>query len=324
MKPEFEIRPEFKLKDYKGIKIEVPDVNVEDADVDQSIEHLRDHFSVLHPSQVQKPEKGMFAVVEMGIEMKDGKKEEPKVFTIEVGADKLLPDLEKGIMAMTVGDKKVIKASFPKEYGDPNFAGKEADFDCNLLELKRKKLPELNDAFAEQVKKGSTMLSLRGDIRKDLEARKDQELDALMKNQIMDKLLKNNGFPVPDSMINEQSQLLRENFEKEAQQAGQSLKLSPDQEKAMKQKAELQVRSSFILHEIAKNENLKADDAKLQERVQVLANQLNKSVPDTEKWLKGKGLWGRLSEEVLIDQVFGFLVSHCEKVSVKKAKKSKG
>ena len=174
---EFEVEPEIELKNYKGIPFKKKVIAVDDKEVDDTLNGLRERMASLEPVDAKKAEKGSFAVVEVGYELTSDPKisQAPSTFTVEVGADKLLAEIEKALLDMSVGDERTVKETFPPDYSEKALQGKEANFKLKLLELKKKVLPELDDSFATQVKPGATVAELKQEILKSLKQSKEED-----------------------------------------------------------------------------------------------------------------------------------------------------
>ena len=182
-----------------------------------------------------------------------------------------------------------------------------------LIELKNKILPELNDAFAAQLKEGATIESLTGEIRENIKQSKGEESKKAQRQEIVDHLVVENTFEVPASLAEEQTTALlewmKEDFKK------RNIKMPPpkaDEMGLIKKRAENMVKSTLILKAIAQKESIQLDSNRMQARVEMIATQLAKTVPEAQKFLNEKGITQRLRDEILTDQLFEFLVTHAK------------
>lgn len=310
---EFEVQPEIELRNYKDIPVKVVEAPVTDADVEKTIDNLRERMAALEPLESTRAEKGNFAVVEIGFEIKKEppRKEEPRNYTVEIGAGQLLVELETALEQMSVGDKKSVQAKFPEDYHDKDLAGCEAVYECKLIELKKKVLPELTDTFAGQLKEGLTLEALKADIRLNLETSKKDETDRNRRKEIIDFLVANNPFEVPASLVETQMGRLVQWMQDDFKSRGVGpMQLKQEDVISLKHRAEEMVRGGLLLKEIAIKEKISLDPNALEQRVQVMAAQLNRSVEETRKWLVGKGMMERVQDEVITDQVYAFLMAH--------------
>ena len=315
---EFEIQPEIELRHYKGVPLKAEEAGVSEDEVTTTLENIRNRLAILEPLEETKPSQGSFAVVEVGFELVEApqKKEAPKSFTVELGAGKLIPGLESALLEMTVGENaKDVMAKFPDDYDDKSLVGREAIFSCRLLELKKKTLPELNDALAAQLRPGGTVESLTQEIRGNIISVKQEENRRSQKHQVMEYLIANHSFEVPSSLVERQMQSLLHWMAEDLHKRGQKpSSLSEDDVKMIRQRAEQMVRTSLLLKEIAIKEQIEVDEQKLQEKVNALAGQLGKSPEETRDLLDGKGTLERLRDEILTDQVFDFLITNAQRV----------
>jgi trigger factor len=310
---EFEVQPEIELRDYKGVPLKNAALEASDEEVQKTLENLRERMAVLEPLEASKPSKGEFGVIQIGytVEGEPEKKEAARNVSVEIGAGKLLPELDAALEQMSVGEARQIKATFPAEYDEKTLAGKTALFECKLLELKKKVLPELNDAFANQLKDGTTLLALKQEIAENILSSKKEENERTQRQEVMDYLIANNKFDVPGSLIEAQSHSLLEWMEQDLKKKGfSSSQLKEDDLKAVRKRAEHMVRTSLLLKEIAIKEKISLDEAKLQGRIDAISAQLNRSDAETKKILDEKGMLSRLRDEVLTDQVFDFLIKN--------------
>lgn len=312
---EFEVQPEIEVRNYKGVRLKKQKLEATDEEVNQTIDNLRERFAVLEPSASKKAEKGQFATVEIGYELTADPtvKEPAKPFTIGLGEGRLLPELEQAFLEMGPGDSRKITGKFPDKYEDAKLAGKEAAFDCKLLELKTKTLPEVNDAFAGQIREGATLLSLRQEIRSSIESSKQEDQQKAQRGEVVEYLIAQNHFDVPASLVEQQARSLLQWMEQDLKKRGMSVQnLGQEELENVRKRAEHMVRSSLLLKEIALKEKISLDESKVREKVEAIAAQLQRSPEETEKFLSGKGMLDRLRDEVLTDQIFDFLIKNAE------------
>lgn len=311
---EFEVEPEIELKKYKGVPLKKETPEISEKEVEEAIEGLRDRLASLEPLEAKKAEKGSFAQVEVTFSLKDGsKKDAPQAFTVEVGVEKLLPNIDNALLEMEVGETRTVEEKFPTDHPDKVLAGKEALYEVKLLELKKKVLPEVDDAFAAQIKEGATVDQLKSEIRDSLKKGKQQDFERNQRQEIVDFLMKNNQFEVPTSMIEDQFKQLLQWMEGDMKRAGRSIsELNKDELESIRKRAENMVRSSLLLKEVAIREKIELDAQRLSAKTDAIAASMNRPVEETKKYLEGKGMLSRLQDEVLTDQVFEFLTTHAE------------
>lgn len=301
---EFDVKPEIGLKDYRGVPVTMNEISVSDEEVEKALDGLRDRQGSLEPApEATKGEKGLFAVVELGYRLEDGSKEEkPRNLTVELGGGRLLDEIEEKLVTMSVGEEATIEAKFPED-GDPSVAGKKATFTAKIVELKKRVLPEANDAFAASVKEGATLESLKNELRERITKMKKEGEDSSRREQVVQYLLSKNNFEAPKILVDRQMQRLLPQ--------GMEMKDVPEKElPQLRQRAEGLVRGSLLLAEVAEKEELKVDEARLEKKIQEVSGELGRPLGETRKWLEQQGLIGRFRDEILTDQVFEFLLGH--------------
>jgi len=314
---EFEIQPEIELRNYKGIPLRAPALTVTEEEVEKTLHNLSERLAVLEPADSKVVEKGQFAVAEVGYELTTipEHKEVPTAVTAEVGMGKLLPELDAALLGMEVGSRKTANVRFPEDYEDRKLAGKEALFNLHLLEIKKKKLPEVDDALANQIKEGSTVASLKQEIRDSILAAKKEDLNSTHRKEIVDYLLQHHSFDAPSSMIERQAAFLVHWIDEDRKKRGMPAgPLSSEESSAVRKKAEHMVKSSLILKEVAVKEKISLDEQRVEEKVQAIAKQIGRDVEETRKILSGKEGLQKIRDEVLTDQVFEFLIRNGEMV----------
>jgi len=313
-KAEFEVQPEIELSIYKGVPLKKKDVDSPEDEIKRTLDHLQDRYGTLEPVTAEKGEKGQYAVVEYSFTVEgapEKQQDKPQTMNVELGAGRILDELDKALLEMKVGEAREVSATFPKEYHEPTLSGVTAKFTLKILELKKKNLPVLDDAFASQLKPGSTMDALRQEIKESILKSKEEDLRKGQRQEIVDYLVEKNKFDVPASLVDHQAAQLLQWMENDMKKRGSSLKgLKNEELVKVRSQAESMVRSSLILREVAMKEKIQLDEAKLQAKIDGVASQLGYDSKEARSFLEGKGALDRLKDEVLTDQVFDFLLAN--------------
>ena len=198
----FEIMPEVELKDLEKIKIEKPDVAIDDSDIDDMLLSLRKQKATWDTVD-RKSADGDRVVVDFvgtlkGEAFPGG---EGKEYAVLLGAGQMLPDFEKGLTGVKAGDETSFKVKFPKEYHAEDLAGKKADFDVKVHRVEAEVLPELNDEFAASfnVTEGG-LEQFKTDVRENMEREAEQKVSADVREQVMNGLLETNPIDTPGTL----------------------------------------------------------------------------------------------------------------------------
>ena len=201
-----------------------------------------------------------------------------------LGEGNMIPGFEEQIIGMKKGEKKDFKITFPKDYHSKEYAGKEAEFNVELVDLKEVKLPELNDEFAKKFGH-KNMSELKKAIEKNLNQEMEEEGKRVLESEVMDKVLPLLKAEVPDSLIlNETERMLHQYSEQLSRQGINfemylgSIKKTREQVLAeMKPQAEKNVKVGILLGKIIEENKWDAKDPKSGEKaISYLVNKLTK------------------------------------------------
>ena len=275
-------RPEVKLGEYKGLKIEKDAVSVTDEDVQKQIEHMADHQAkMVEAPEGAAVENGDFTTLDFkgfvdGEAFEGG---EGKDYPLQIGSGSFIPGFEDQLVGAKVGEEKEVNVTFPEEYHAKDLAGKPAVFKCTIRSIKHKELPEINDDFAKSSSKFQTLDELKADVRKNLEQNEERKADDAQKEKALETATNNTTVDVPPIMIdNEVSRMIRE---MEMRLAQQGMKLEQYLQFAgtdiaklretYRETAEKNVRTGLMLEEVAKAENIKVESKDLDKEVAMMA-----------------------------------------------------
>jgi trigger factor len=194
---EVDVRPEVVLPDFSKIIIEVDDVVVADADVDEQIESLRTRFGTL--TTVEREVKtGDFTTLDMtayidGKEVDGGQAND---ISYEVGSDKMIDGLDEKLVGMKAGDVKTFETQLVGQQ-----EGEKGEVKATVKAVKERELPPVDDAFAKLASEFDTLAELKADFVTRLERVKKMEQGAQARDRLVEKLLADNEIPVPDNLV---------------------------------------------------------------------------------------------------------------------------
>ena len=171
------VKPEAKVKEYKGIEVKKVSTRVLKKDVDEEIERIREKNARIVSVEDKKRalKNGDISVIDFegfvdGVAFEGGKGEN---FELTIGSGQFIPGFEDQMVGMKAGEEKDVNVKFPDEYHAPDLAGKEATFKVKLHEIKEKILPELDDEFAKDVSEFDTLEDYKKDLNKKIKERKE-------------------------------------------------------------------------------------------------------------------------------------------------------
>jgi len=290
-----EVEPEAELSDYVGIEVEGFPVEVTDEEVDKQIENLRDKFAALEPiGETDVSKKGDIMTIDFvgtinGIEFEGGSS---KDYVLEIGAGALFKEIENALEGRKKGEEVKVNVKIPEEATDKDIAGKNAKFNINIKEIKRKVVPELNSEFLKDIGDFENIDSLRQFIRTNLEQQKKNLRRDKILSDIVDSLVKNSKIDIPDIMIENEIKSLKNNFEEELN----SQKITKEQylnyfniteetfEENIKKEALINIKEYIIFNTLEKelNNKIEPTDDEIKAEKEDLINNLKK-VEDKNK-----------------------------------------
>lgn len=261
-------KPEVKLGDYKGIEVDKLDYTVTDEDVDKDIEATQKKNARLITIDDRAIENEDIAVIDFegfcdGVAFDGGKGED---YELEIGSGTFIPGFEEQLVGAKTDDDVEVKVTFPEEYHADNLAGKDAVFKVKVKEIKKRELPELDDDFASEVSDFDTMAEFKADVRKKLEEAAENKAKTDTENAIIDKVIENAEFDIPDAMKEAQIDNIVRDFAQRLAYQGMSLDMymqyTGQTEEIFRaqfgEQAEKQISGSLVLEAIQKAEGIEA------------------------------------------------------------------
>jgi len=317
---EVDIRPRVKLRNYKGIKVRKKRISVSQEEIDEAFFGLRKAYAKY--KDVSRPvNKGDYAVCEVEA-FTDGKAISKKNKNMWILADKEASLLGMGeeLVGLTKGQTKEVERKLPENYPDKKYAGKTAKFKIFINEIKEKELPPVDDAFAKNLN-AESIEALKKEVESQLFARKENALKIDMENQILDGLLKDNKFSVPEGMAKRQKEVLTGRLEAELLRKGLRKDEAEKKVKELDPKlagdARDKTRVYFILDDIAMKEKIEVSEDDVVERLKAIALSAGQSAEEVKKYYEKENLLGGLEEEVKEGKVLEFLLEQAEKIEEK-------
>ena len=198
---EIDVRPEIEVPDFTQISVTVPELKVDDAAVDAELDTLRERFGELKDTK-RKLKKDDFAIIDLEATINGEKLEDASTegLTYRVGADDLMDGLDKAIKGLKTGEE----AEFTSEiqYGDHK--GEEATVKVTVQQTKERKLPELDDDFAQLASEFDTVEELRNSTREQVEENAKAQQAADIRDEVLKAALAQTEFALPESVVDEQ------------------------------------------------------------------------------------------------------------------------
>lgn len=276
-KASFEVYPEFTVAPVSELSLDRPTASVEDSDVADMIETLQKQRTTYEKVDRASADGDQVMIDFTGFvdgEAFEGGSAENAPLVL--GSSTMIEGFETNIVGMSAGDEKRINVTFPDEYHNAELAGKAAEFDIKVNEVREAEVPELDDEFVKAfgVEEGG-IDALKADIQSNMERELRGSVEQLVKQNVMDGLIEQNSVDLPKVLVNEEVGRLREQLvnrmtEHMGGQKPPEGTAFPDE--MFSEEAERRVKLGLVIAEIVKTAELKADPDAVRARVEELAS----------------------------------------------------
>jgi trigger factor len=312
----FEVAPKLKLENYTGIEVTKPAAEVTPEDIKTGLQRLRDSRAELIVVTDGKIENEDYIIADHAIKV-DGK----VVYRNEnvpmlIGPDLMLfdkpsPDLHKALLGGKIGDERSVQVTLPDFFDKADYRGKEADFNVMVKEVKRKKLPEVNEEFAKLLDFGS-IAELEDAVKKTMQHEKEGQAAQAVEQQIIDHLLKTE-FPVPQGLIDSETASVMAKMRMELYEHGVPAgRVDQELDKYRQQSREAvvkNIRTTFVLQHIAEREKIFATEDDVEERIGQIAASSKRWPQEVRDYLEKNGLLAQLRVQLREEKAKAFLRS---------------
>jgi len=319
-----ETAPEFDLPDYKGLAARVQTRSVTEADVDQALLSLRQrqmtYTTVDRPAQL-----GDIAVVNYSGTCEDKPIVQiaptakgltaQKNFWVELGAQTFIPGFGEQLQGAKATDKRTVTVDFPADFVTPQLAGKRGQYEVEVVEVKEKSLPVLDDALAKSYG-AESLAQLREGVRKDLENEMKFSRSKSIREQVIQVLLSRVQCELPESSVGRETKSTVYDLVQSNQQRGmprEAIEQHKDQIfNSAAQLAKNRVKANFIFRKIAEKEDVKVTREDLERRVLYLARVSQTPVDKFVKDLDKRDGWAEIHEQIINEKVVDVLEANAQ------------
>ena len=281
----FEIYPEVKVGDLAATAVERPQVTVDDAAVDKTIEILRKQRTRYEPAERPARDGDRltvdFAGTIDGAEFPGGKGEN---FVFTLGEGRMLPEFESAARGMSPGEAKTFALAFPADYHGKEVAGKTASFAMTVKKIDEPRVPELDAEFAKAL--GVTdgdVAKMRAEVRANVEREVKKRIEGRVKDQALQALLGATPLEVPKSLIAMEASSMAERAVADLKSRGVDPQQVPLNQQAFEETARRRVALGLVIAELARAENLQPKPAEVRALVEQEA-QSYESPAEVVKW----------------------------------------
>jgi trigger factor len=303
----FEVYPEVMLKGLNSIKIEQPEAEISDADIDTMIENLRKQRA-----DWQAVERKAADSDQVTLDFEGTLKGEPfdggsaKDFKVVLGDGAMLPDFEKNLRGVEAGTEKSFKLKFPKDYHAADLAGQKVEFAITVAEVAEQVLPEIDEELVKTygIESGSV-----DELRKDIAANMERELAAKCKaetkRQLLEGMLEANPIEIPDVLVRQECEAMQ----KETMQRMSITE--PDQApgtETFRETAKKRVRLGLLMSAAIKENEIELDQALVTTKVDEMCAPYDNPDEIRNIYMQNQQFLGQIQNMVMEEQVVAFLM----------------
>ena len=265
--------PEVSLGEYTGIEINKKKIKVTDSEVDAEINRIAERNARFEDVNDRAAKMGDLVEINYigsvdGVPFDGGS---AKNYELELGSNTFIPGFEDGVVGMKIGESKSINVSFPSNYHEASLANKPAVFAVDLLSIRQKILPVINDEFAKDVSDNNSLVELKSQIKDKILNQKVQNQEMEIENELIKKIVDSSKVDIPDCMVERQIDYFIEDFSYRLSYQGLKFadylkyigKSESDYRALQRNEALSAVKTNLVLEQIIKNENISASEQEI-------------------------------------------------------------
>jgi trigger factor len=314
-----ETAPEFDLPEYKGLPVRREIKSVTDQDVERAL-HLLAQQHVKYQTVTRELRVGDVAVVHYtgtcdgqpltAIAPTAHSLAEKKNFWIDAGAESFLPGFAEQLLGAKAGEKRTVNVDFPADFVTRELAGKKGVFHVEIVEVKEKVLPPLDDEFAKKYD-AENLEKLRAGVRRDLENELKYSQERAVRRQIIRVLLDRVNFELPETPVAQETRTVVYDIVRENSQRGVPREVIEKEKDAIyaaaTRSAQERVKLAFLIQRIAEQEKIAATQDEVLRRAQSLAAFYQIPLEQFIKDLQKRDGIRELYEQIVHEKVLAFL-----------------
>ncbi|MHB1838948.1 MAG: trigger factor, partial [Acidobacteriaceae bacterium] len=324
----FEVLPTIDITGYDQVKVDRPDASLEDAEFEAELAHLRESHAIMEPVEEDRPiVDGDFAQIRFTglVHSGDGSAEADTAkpiggddATVEIGGPSTVEAFTDALRGAKVGQQMQFEVSYPQDFTEKRLAGKTVAYDVEVKGIRKKILPELDDAFARQMGEYETIDVLKDKLREHMASDKRRRLESEAKDKLIGLFVERFQFPVPESLLQQQIDARLDRGLRALAAQGMTTEQMRNLDfsrlrAAQRDSALNELRGSLILDRIAAIENIEVADEEMETQLQLLAYQAREPLEILRKRLTEDGGLTRIREQLrrekTVNQLFDRLAA---------------
>ncbi len=325
----FEVLPDIDIAGYDQVKADRPQTDLEDAEFEAELNQARESHSTMEPVEEDRPlADGDFAQIRFTglVHSEDSAEAEGEAArpiegddaTVEIGGTNTVEAFTSALRGAKTGQQMQFEVSYPEDFTEKRLAGKTVAYDVEVKGIRKKILPELDDAFAKQLGEYETIDAFKEKLREHMANDKRRRLESEAKDKMVGAFVERFQFPVPESLLQQQIDARLDRGLRALAAQGMSTDQMrnldfPRLRAAQRDQALNELRGSLILDRIAAVENVEVTEEEFEVQLQLLAYQAREPLEALRKRLTEDGGLTRIREQLrrekTADQLFNKLAA---------------
>jgi trigger factor len=311
----FEVLPEFALGNYKNLEIEMPEMQITDDSVAETLAEMQQRAATFTPVEGRAVQNDDFVQVKLhGTPEGGGDPLQADSVLCHVGAEETMEPFNENLRGANAGDHKNFDVEYPADYPDAKLSGKKFHYSVDVLGVKTKTLPEINDEFAKDVSDAASLEELKKKIRESLEHERDHRQKELQREKVLAELVKLHAFPVPDSLVEHQMDVRLERVVRSlAQQGVDPRAVNVDWvslRRRQEERARDDVKAELVVDRIATEEQIDVTEEELQHELEHVASHGGESAEAMRARLTKQGALDRMKAKLRSDKTVDWLAQN--------------
>ncbi|HSU55569.1 MAG TPA: trigger factor [Candidatus Dormibacteraeota bacterium] len=319
-----ETAPEFELPEYKQLPIKREMRSVTDQDIERALDALRQPQTSF--ATAERPvQTGDIVVVNYSGTL-DGKPiteiaptaqglTEKKGFWIDVPSNSFIPGFAEQLVGAKAGDKRTVNVDFPADFVTPQLAGKKGVYEVEVVEVKEKKLPALDEAFAKSYG-AESLEKLKEGVKRDLDNELKYKQKRNVQNQLVRSLLNRVNFELPETAVARETKNVVYDLVQENAKRGVSREaIEQEKDKIYSAAAQVgteRVKVAFLLQKIAEKEDIKISQEEIAQRIGQLAAMYQIPAEKFAKDLQKRNGLIEIYDQIMNEKVMEFLEKNAQ------------
>lgn len=310
-KATFEVWPDFDLPEYKKVHLNKREISVEEKEIDQALDEVRQKAAEYVPAEGRGVEAGDYVVAQLqGKDLKSKKLFPSENVVIMAGHRDNEKILNETLIGLRANEERSFVLSYKRDHENKKLAGKEIEYRLKVVSIKEKRIPEINDEFAKHLGDSENLKDLKEKIKKELILVKENNVKREMAEEIIKKISDELNIELPEALVEQESLSLLKNLLSSKPDQDLKQETSEALKAEMKKQAAENLKRHLILRRIAEKENLGVTEEEIEEELKVIAKANNIPLTRLIENMNREGRRENLRTSILFKKTVDFLAKN--------------